>query len=225
MSGALPGGDVRGFYRALGVALPDWARPEASVSCFANPEAHARHDRDASWSVNVESGLWNCHGCGEGGGPYDAAKELGKTPREAMELLIAYRLGERRPVGETRQRRPRDSPLPAVRPISRAGGQIALASTDADVERWRTQLARLVWPPRVLRPAQRSVWSRRALLELGCGWEHGRIMIPIRDGLGGLREVLVYAPRHDHAPKMLASPARRLGSSPTPPPRRDRGRC
>jgi hypothetical protein len=73
VTSTLPGGDVRGFYRALGVALPEWAQAEASVSCFAHPEAHARQDRDASCSVNVESGLWNCHGCGEGGGPYDAA--------------------------------------------------------------------------------------------------------------------------------------------------------
>jgi hypothetical protein len=33
-------------------------------------------------------------------GPYDAAKELGKAPREAMDLLIAYGLAERRPGGE-----------------------------------------------------------------------------------------------------------------------------
>lgn len=216
MSGALQGGDVRGFYRALGVALPEWARPEASVSCFARPEAHARQDRDASCSVNVESGLWNCHGCGEGGGPYDAAKELGKTPREAMDLLIAYGLAERRAAGEAQPRRkPRAPARPAARPVSRPGEQVALGVGESDVARWGEQLVG-VWPPRVLRAAQRSVWSRQALLELGCGWEHGRIMIPIRDRLGGLRGVLRYAPRHDHAPKMLAVPGTRLGLVPHP---------
>jgi hypothetical protein len=216
MTSTLPGGDVRGFYRALGVTLAEWAQGEASVSCFARPEAHARQDRDASCSVNVESGLWNCHGCGAGGGPYDAAKQLGKTPREAMDLLITYGLAERRPADATGRRALAASPLPAARAVSRPGGQVGLACSEADVERWRAQLARLVWPPRVLRAAQRSVWSRQALVELGCGWERGRITIAIRDGLGGLRGVLRYAPRHDHAPKMLAVAGTRLGLVPHP---------
>jgi hypothetical protein len=83
------------------------------------------------------------------------------------------------------------------------------------VARWREQLVG-VWPPRVLRAAQRSVWSRTVLLELGCGWERGRIMIPIRGGSGSLRAVLRYAPRHDHAPKMLAVAGTRLGLVPHP---------
>jgi hypothetical protein len=64
VTGGLLGGDARGFHSALGIELPGWAQPEAPVSCFADPEAHARQDRDAPCSVNVESGLWNCHGCG-----------------------------------------------------------------------------------------------------------------------------------------------------------------
>jgi len=130
--------------------------------------------------------------------------------------LVAYGLATRRPVGAGRLRSPSASPLPAARPVPRLGGQLAIASGEADVERWQAQLARLVWPPRVLRAAQRDVWSRRALLELGCGWERGRIMIPIRDGMGGLRGVLRYAPCHDHAPKMLAVPGTRLGLVPHP---------
>jgi DNA primase len=83
------------------------------------------------------------------------------------------------------------------------------------VARWREQLVG-VWPPRVLRAAQRSVWSRTVLLELGCGWERGRITIPVRDGSGSLRGVLRYAPRHDHAPKILGAPGTRLGLVPHP---------
>jgi hypothetical protein len=46
MTGALPGGDVRGFYWALGIELPGWAQPEAPVGCVADREAHARQNVD-----------------------------------------------------------------------------------------------------------------------------------------------------------------------------------
>jgi hypothetical protein len=97
VSRPLPGADYRGFYAALGIELSGWAHTEAPVRCFADPDAHAHGDRDASCSVNVHSGLFNCHGCGAAGGPYDAATARGRTPREAMDLLVAYGLAQRRP--------------------------------------------------------------------------------------------------------------------------------
>jgi hypothetical protein len=78
------------------------------------------------------------------------------------------------------------------------------------------RLARLLWPPRVLRAEHRRVWSRATLLELGCGWEGGRVLIPIRNQDGGLRGVLRYAPPHERAPKMLAARGTRLGLIPHP---------
>ena len=63
MSRPLPGADYRGFYAALGIELPGWAHTEAPVRCFADPDAHAHGDRNASCSINVHSGLFNCHGC------------------------------------------------------------------------------------------------------------------------------------------------------------------
>ena len=78
------------------------------------------------------------------------------------------------------------------------------------------RLARLVWPPRVLRSEHRRVWSRATLLELGCGWERGRVLIPVRNGAGELRGVLRYAPTHDRVPKMLAARGTRLGLIPHP---------
>ena len=169
MSGVSSGGDVRGFYRALGIELPGWAQLEAPVSCFADPGAHVRQDRDASCSVNLQSGLWNCHGCGAGGGPYDAATAHGKTPREAMHLLVAYGLAERRAPGRPRRRRTAVAARPAAQPVQRPARSVALEVGESDVARWGEQLLG-VWPLRVLRAAQRSVWSRAVLLELGCGW-------------------------------------------------------
>ena len=96
VSGTLPGADVRGFYRALGIELPGWAKREAPVGCFADPGAHAHGDRDPSCSVNVESGAWHCWGCGAAGGAYDAALACGRQPREAIDLMIAHGLTTRR---------------------------------------------------------------------------------------------------------------------------------
>lgn len=60
------------------------------------------------------------------------------------------------------------------------------------------------------------MWSRATLLELGCGGERGRVLIPIRNQDGGLRGVLRYAPTHERAPKMLAARGTRLGLIPHP---------
>lgn len=96
LGGVMAGGDVRGFYASLGIELAGWARSEAAVSCFADPGTHKHADRSRSCSVNVDSGLWHCHGCGAAGGPYDAAIARGRSPRAAMDLLIEHRLAKRR---------------------------------------------------------------------------------------------------------------------------------
>ena len=57
----LPGADIRGFYHQLGIQLPERPCIEASVRCFADPDAHRREDRDPSCSVNLISGAWKCH--------------------------------------------------------------------------------------------------------------------------------------------------------------------
>ena len=96
MSSTPPGADVRGFYQAVGIELPGWAHTEAPVRCFADPAAHAHTDRDPSCSVNLDSGAYNCHGCGAHGGAYDAALAIGHSPRDAIELMITHGLTERR---------------------------------------------------------------------------------------------------------------------------------
>ena len=106
----MAGGEVRAFYEALGIELPGWAHTEAPVRCFADPEAHKREDRDASCSVNVHSGAFNCHGCGARGGAYDAALARGRSPREAIDLMVALGLTERRQRDTSRTTSPASTP-------------------------------------------------------------------------------------------------------------------
>jgi hypothetical protein len=222
VSGTLPGADVRGFYRALAIELPAWGLQEASVACFADPHAHAHGDRDPSCSVNVETGAWRCWGCGAKGGAFDAALARGLDSGQAFELKIAYGLAERDPERPARsgtsaaRTAARSTPRHVAPPSRRA----TVVVDEQQLAEAHARLARLVWPPRVLRDEQRRVWSRARLLELGCGWERGRVLFPIRDQAGGLRGVLRYAPTHDHAPKMLAARGTRLGLIPPPPRRR-----
>jgi Toprim-like len=103
------------------------------------------------------------------------------------------------------------SPLGRRMPSSRE-----LAMGEQELAAAHQRLARLVWPPRVLRADQARVGSRATLLELGYGWERGLVIIPIRGGHGGLRGILRYAPSHDHAPKVLAARGTRLGLIPHP---------
>ena len=218
MSGTLPGADVRGFYTAIGVELPGWAQREASVRCFAAPDAHARGDRDPSCSVNVETGAWRCWGCGARGGAYDAALSMGYMSRKAMDLLIAHGLPERRTDAPARTTFAPAAARDAEQRDQRSAGsqRRELAIGEQELADARARLGALHWPPRVLRVSQATLWSRATLLELGCGWERGRVLIPIRDARGELRGALRYAPSHDRAPKMLAVPGTRLGLIPHP---------
>ena len=103
----MTGGDVHGFYRALGIELPQWSSQNVSIPCFADPEAHAHGDRNPSCSVSLVTGAWRCWSCGAKGGAYDAAHDhFDRSPRDAMDLLIQYGLAERRHSGPT-PRRPR----------------------------------------------------------------------------------------------------------------------
>jgi hypothetical protein len=59
MTRTLPGADIRGFYAELGIKTSAWALSEASVRCFADPDAHQHEDRDPSTSINLEHGAWH----------------------------------------------------------------------------------------------------------------------------------------------------------------------
>jgi hypothetical protein len=216
-------GDVRGFYASLGVELPGWAQTEASVRCFANPDAHRHQDRDPSCSVNVQSGLFNCHACGAGGGAYDAALAKGLSPRDAIDLMVTHGLVQRR--------QGRDSPRGAApaRDASaaraRGPGQRAPSSL-ADPPRLEVSIERIkVWARSLCenrqllaRLCRERGWDRRVLGELQVGFDGRRITVPITGDQGELRGVLRLRVWEWQRPKVISAPGTRLGLVPHPTP-------
>ncbi len=188
MTLTLPGADIRGYYQALGITLPGWATVEASVRCFADPEAHRRGDRDPSCSVNLQHGAWHCHGCGAKGGAFDAATARGYSDRTAIDLMATHRLiehrahaeGSRRPAQSQTRRRRVQSPQPV------------LTATEDDIAAWQVNLAS-DWVL-IARLARDRSWRYSVMRSLGLGVDRGRITIPTRDHTGRLVGLLRYQP-------------------------------
>jgi hypothetical protein len=205
------GGDVRPFYAALGIELPQWSGQNATTSCFANPDLHAHEDRTPSCSVSLEHGAWRCWGCGASGGAYDAALACGHSPSSAIRLMADYGLVERRASIDV----PSAGARARIRPIANFSAPRLLQVTDADVARWHEALfgrQRAAWLEDV---CGRRLWEPAVLRQLQAGYDRGRITIPIRDGNGGLSGVLRYLPGAAGR-KMLAVPGTRLGLIPHP---------
>ena len=213
MTRTLPGADIRGYYAALGIALAGWARTEASVGCFADPEAHQRGDRDPSCSVNLLHGAWHCHGCGAKGGAFDAATARGYSDRAAIDLMVTYGLTEQRPY-RGRQYRSRQAAASNTPPSSSRLRPRVLAN-DAEITRWQTALAA---DTDLIRKLTRDRgWLYAAMLELELGLDGGRVTIPVRDDTAGLIGLLRYQPwPKPGEPKMLAAPGSRRSLLPHP---------
>ena len=206
--------DIRAFYAALGIELPDWAQREAPVQCFANAGAHNHGDRSPSCSVNLRSGAWNCHGCGAAGGAYDAALAAGHTPRSAIDLMIAHGLAQRRTHSRRAITAGLGNPQAGRNAVARPARRPRLLAEDRDVRRWHEALdtnGRLA-----RRLLLERGWSSRTMRELELGWDGARITIPIRTSGGRLRGVLRYDPFGQRQPKMRAMRGTQLGLVPHP---------
>jgi hypothetical protein len=217
----LPGADIRGYYEQLKIRLPERAALEASVRCFADPDAHRREDRDPSCSINLVSGAWHCHGCGARGGAYDAALAKGHTPRSAIDLMIARGLVERRSrmrTGLELLETPRRPSAAIARSRARDAHDLAerppLRVTEDDVTRWQVVLSRR--PSVIARLARERGWRYETMRGLELGIDRERVTIPIRTAHGHLRGLLRYQPDQTGRPKMLAVPGTRLGLVPHP---------
>jgi hypothetical protein len=227
----LPGADIRGYYSALAIHLLPTATLEASVRCFADPDAHRHEDRNPSCSVNLQSGAWNCHGCGAHGGAYDAALAKGHTPRSAIDLMIIHGLAQRRQPHniqreQTRTRTARRAPgTPAPRTVDAPPPMLVTSDGRTVDERllsvWRHELhghRRLI-----RRLAFERGWRRQDLAELGIGLFGDRLAIPVYHPHGRLDGVLLYQPFGRHGkPKTIAIRGSHLGLIPPPAHTQDR---
>ncbi len=184
------GARVREFYATLGVTLPAQGG-DASVRCFANPDAHSHDDRSASCSVSLATGLWKCHGCGEQGNAYRAALATGHSERDAARLARDHGLFIEK------------QPAPALVERGR-------------LQAWHRQLVSnvaLLDRLRVLRG-----WNSAAIRHLRLGFDGERIVFPIRDGKAKLVGVVRYQPnpaKRDQA-KTLALPGSKRELFPAP---------
>jgi len=215
----LPDADIRGYYTALGIELPAWSQAQASVRCFADPDAHSHGDRNPSCSVSLTTGAWNCHGCGAHGGAYDAALTRNHTPRSAIDLMIDHGITERRALALARARRPRlsitDQRVAAAPPALAERSRFTIA--ERDIQRWQQVLARR--PALLTALTHERGWSYQTMRELELGVDQlcQRITIPIRNHAGQLQGVLRYDPSPvRRGPKMRAAPGTRLGLIPHP---------
>ena len=215
----LPGADIPGYYHQLGIQLPERARHEASVRCFADPGAHRREDRNPSCSVNVINGAWQCHACGARGGAYDAALAKSYTPRSAIDLMNAHGLIERRAQLRTARELVKTPDRPAAAGARAHAPETLVARpplhvTEQDIRRWYAALSRR--PFLLARLARERGWRYQTMRALGLGLDRGRVTIPIRNVHGQLRGLLRYQPMHTGRPKMLAVSGSRLGLVPHP---------
>jgi hypothetical protein len=227
----MTGGDMRAFYTALGVELPGWAHTEAPARCFADPDAHQREDRDPSCSVNLQSGAFNCHGRGARGGAYDAALARGRSPRDAIDLMIAHGLTEHRRRDATHRTSPtstrstaptRAHEQPQHRPETAT--PTSLAVTGDQVREWAKTLQRS--PALIARLESERGWRRGVLADLAIGFDGERITGPIwrlatspdrlRSGDVGLQGVLRLRVEGSQRPKVIAACGSRVALLPAP---------
>ncbi len=191
---------VQWFYEQLGIGLGRPCGDEASARCFAAPEEHRREDREPSVSVNLTGGMWFCHGCGRGGGAYDAALAVGLSPRQAMELLrSAGLLDDAAPTGErSRRDKPRGCGASA-----RAVAIRRFEVSERQVTAWCRALT--AEPAAAMRVLGARGFSPVELAWWGVGWDGRRLTLPIRDGVGRLEGLVRYTPwPAAGAPKALA---------------------
>lgn len=184
---SIAGTSVRDFYAEIGVDLPDRGGTEASVRCFANPEAHSREDRNPSCSVSLVTGLWCCHGCGRKGNAFAAAVALGIPEKRAGELAQRHGVWKE---GREKERMPS---WPQVR-------------------KWKLRLAE---SPKILaRLYELKGWTPSALSAHHVGWDGERLTFWIQNHKARTVGLVRYLP--NGSPKSVSRPGSKRDLFPRP---------
>ena len=149
-----------------------------------------RPDCDPSFSVILQGGARQCHGCGAKDGVSDAATARRYFDSAAVDLMVANGVAEYRPHRRRQGRsRPaaRSSPPRTSRPPSPWP-----PADDADVTRWQTALAA---DTDLIRKLTRSrVWLYDTMLELELGVDCGRVTSPSATTLTGWSDSVATSP-------------------------------
>ena len=172
-----------------------------------------RPDCDPSFSVILQGGARQCHGCGAKDGVSDAATARRYFDSAAVDLMVANGVAEYRPHRRRQGRsRPaaRSSPPRTSRPPSPWP-----PADDADVTRWQTALAADTGPH-----SQADAQSRMALRHDARTRARSRLRpchIPVRDDIHRLVGLRRYQPwPAPGEPKMLAAPGSHRALLPHP---------
>lgn len=185
---SLKANDVTAFYNDIGVPVTGSGGTDVQVSCFANPDAHNHEDRNKSCSINLESGLWNCFGCGSHGNAFQAAVAVGHSDRRARELARRHRLFLEKPGVQEKEKVP----------------------GERDLKRWAKALADS--PKIMARLTELKGWSPGAMRRLKLGWDGERVVFPVRNDKLKVCGVVRYLPGGD--PKTLGVGKRNLFPAP-----------
>ena len=204
MNATQPGGRrarlLRGARRA---SSRTGRKPRRRSAASPTPTRTRTHDQHPSCSVNVHSGAFNCHGCGAHGGAYDAALALGRSPREAIDLMVIARTDRPPPASRPRPARhlphaaaPTEArsaiPSPAADGLQPPSGFVASCSGE-DVRGWARALGDNDALLARLR-AERG-WEPDTLRRWAIGFDGERITVPITDQRGALQGAAAAARR------------------------------
>jgi len=150
-------------------------------------------DHSPSFAINIENGLWKCHGCNRSGGLVTLLRELGVSRRRVDQMVdpILPRLEKHRRK-ERRKRANRFLRDPFL-------GDVILPESLLGVYDWKPNgLVDQGFEPKLLRE-----------LEIGYDNNKDRITFPIRDLYGNLVGVMGRATVHGDKPRYLVYRGRR----------------
>lgn len=173
--------DVARFMAEQNIAL---IKLNATESKFLCP---FHGDTEPSANINLQTGLWFCHVCNEGGSPIDILLRLDKSLnfRGAVERIGAM-------VGlEPPAKHGQAVPSNVVQIDSATKGKL----TEKNIEMWHASALRADWLMQWF--AEKRGYTEATIKAFKLGWDGQRVTIPVRDEDGRLVNVRRYRDPRD----------------------------